>query len=169
MLVDSSLFRTCKQTRAEGLSLFYQHHIFMLSALHMDCCKAILRWLQNIGSVGRDNIRHLIVRFRGKCNMMHKRLMDHINETLTEKATVVYIGKPAGLLWILGRHFIHGDPAIAPVYMVDGKALEPNCWNINSDYGKHLYNNKRSTEYSIAFYPGQGWFGSRLSRAQAST
>ena len=165
MLVDSSLFRACKQTRAEGLSMFYQYHTFILSVRHVDCFMAILRWLQNIGSVGRDNIRHLIISFETKCDWMDKRLIDYVHENLTEKAEVVYIGRTAESIWAIGWDFIYGDAAIVPVCMVNSKALGSKWWVINFDFSDHPLSTKLWTYYSMAFYPGQGWFGPKPSHA----
>ena len=164
MLVDSSFFRACKQTRAEGLNLFYQHHTFILSVQHANCFIAIHRWLENIGNIGRDNIRHLTIRVNTMCAWSDawtkENVKYRIHQKLTDHATVVYTGTMAGYLLMVGRHLCHGNPVKAPVYMIDGKPLEPHWWKSNYDFDQSLHDNQHWTEYSLAFYPGNGWFGS---------
>jgi len=112
--LQPGLFSICKQTRAEGLAIFYQHHYFRFNvglnlpytnvsatfqiinasdeASHALACKrgygAILDWLERIGDLGRENIRNL--KLLGHFDLADWQHMSRIHSQLSDKATVIY-------------------------------------------------------------------------------
>lgn len=135
----------CKQTRAEGLAIFYQHHYFRFNvglnlpytkgnatfqilnasdeASHALPCKkgygTILDWLERIGDLGRENIRNL--KFLGHFDLADWQHMSRIHSQLSDKATVIY--RPfdpsnADGLWNFGEMWESSDRREAPTFSI---------------------------------------------------
>ena len=166
-MVHSSLFRACNQTRAEGLALFYQHHVFVLYVEHGGCFLAILLWLHNIGDVGRKNIRHLHIHFEAICVPQDRSSMEKVHQRLSDRATVVYFARFGVLsLWNIGlrchntnagkellfRFETHIERRSLQMLDVDDEDLQEFA-NLSCD--------DPDSVCSIVFPPGQSWFGSR--------
>ena len=164
-MIHSSLFRTCKQTRAEGLALFYQYHVFVFFVEHSGCFLAILRWLQKIGHLGRSNIRRLSVRFLTKCCGQDKGFMDCIHEMLSEEATVAYIPEFPDTLWRIGQLYYLRNPAKVPFFRIDGQNPDRTLYIEEqfTNYGFRppwpYYASYDWLEYRMVFFPRQSWFG----------
>ena len=168
-MVQSSLFRASKQTRAEGLALFYQHHRFVLFVEHGGCFLAILLWLQNIGDIGRRNIRYLHIRYYTRCCTPDKVFMDRIHEKLSDQATVVYIPEVPESLWRIGQRYYIRNPAKVPLFRIDGENPEGTLFADEqvTDYRvrpnfHHFSRHDTWLDYSMVFYPGMSWFGPRV-------
>ena len=163
----SSLYRTCKQIRDEGLALFFQHHCFLFYVEHGGCFLAILLWLRNIAEVGRNNIRHLRIRYWNTCCPQDVLYMDILHGMLSEQANVAYVPEDAESLWRLGRSFsrIFGK---APPFRIDGWTSEHAPFKIEyTDYTHglnwhRLMPRRFSLAFSLVFYPGQSWFRSSV-------
>lgn len=158
VVAHSSLFRVCKQTRAEGLPLFYQHHIFELSVEHTGCFFAIYLWLLNIGDLGCGNIRDIQIRFMTKCCAVDKVWMNRIHNKVSDQATVRYISKAPKTLWTIGQDFSSSFPPQAPVFEFDSQ--DPTLASFYTDFYAqvpHWRSYARygdSLQYSMVFYPG---------------
>lgn len=92
--------------------------------------------------------------------------MDIIHGMLSEEATVAYFPEDAESLWRLGRSFsrILGR---APAFRIDGLTPELAPFKIeHTDFTHglnwHILRPRRSLAFSLVFYPGQSWFGSRV-------
>lgn len=116
----SSLFRVCKQTRSEGLALFYHHHQIQLSVEHSGCYLAILLWLRRIGSIGRNNIRLLQINYKAKVYIGDIQYMGWIDRLLSNQATVVYVADKGQVLWRIGHAFWLRNAARAPLFGICG-------------------------------------------------
>ena len=165
VLAHSSLFRSCKKIRVEGLALFFYHHCFLFYVEHGGCFLAIIQWLRSIGEDSRRNIRHLRIRYMNKCCAQDVWHMDIIHGLLSEPATVVYVPENAKSLWWLGRTVLRFIGK-APAFRIDGlnPELRPPFTDEYTDYtvglNWHLLEPYRlSLSYSLVFYPGQSWFG----------
>ena len=103
VVIHSSLFRVCKQTRSEGLVLFYHHHHIQLSVEHGGCYLAILLWLRNIGHIGRNNIRLLQIDYEARVCSRDIQHMAYLNGLLSNQATIVYVADNGQVLWGIGH------------------------------------------------------------------
>ncbi len=164
----SALFRACKQTRTEGLAIFYQYHVFGISVEHSGCFIAINRWLDNIGYIGRQNIRDLRIHFGGKCIAEDICWMSEIHTRLSDQATVVYFPKRAKSLWKIGRRYYRKNPQKVPLFKIHGLETMPELlqWadKETRDYAnpplwRELAPHNHRLLYSMQFKPGGGWFG----------
>lgn len=136
VVIHSSLFRVCKQTRNEGLALFYHHHDIDLFVEHGGCFLAIRLWLQNIGHIGRNNIRSLQISYQGKVCTEDIQHMRCINSLLSNQATIVYVADYGEVLWGIGRVFSLRNAAKAPTFGV--------CWtNGRADFVHEAFQNYR--------------------------
>ena len=125
--LQSALFRVSKQTRAEGLALFYQYHCFLLSVEHGGCFLAITKWLRNIGPSWRTNIRYLEIRYRTRSSVLDASVIGRIGRYLSDKATVVYSAEGLLLvrsLWKTGQYLWSRDPSTAPSFRICGSWCE---------------------------------------------
>ncbi|KAF6228952.1 hypothetical protein HO133_007064 [Letharia lupina] len=166
LMVNSSLFRACEQTRAEGLMIFYGYHHFELAVEHGGCFLAILLWLQNIGHFGRKNIRHLNISYVTKCSSLDMRHMDQIHEKLSDQATVTYTSHDyPGLLWKIGDLYERRNYRRVPVFRIGGADGEITTYQYTINFDD-LYRGWGRLQYSLVFYPGKSWFGQKTTRCR---
>ena len=167
VLLRSSLFRVCRQTR-EGLAFFYEQHCIKLFVEHGGCLVAFIDWLDIMGRENAQRIRHLEIHFKTKCCKSDKIHMDRIHERLSDQATVVYIPNDVEDLWYIGRAYYleHLQSGRAPLFKVVGISFNgSHFYNMETrDYRtgpwfRFLARKGSSMEYSMAFNPGESWFG----------
>ena len=167
--VQSSLFYTCSTIKDEGLSIFFQHHVFNLRVRDTGCFFGIILWLCRIGESCCKNIRQLRIKYLLESALPDKGFMERIHESLSEEATVTYTtsDKPA-MLWKIGQQFWYEDSAKAPVFKIDGMDEEvlqyaehesTNYRGDNEPDWSRLEAVDRSLEYAMVFPPNKGWFG----------
>ncbi len=86
-------------------AIFYRNHGFVISVEHSGCFLAILRCLDDIGNIGRQNIRDLRIHFRAKCLGEDGFWMNniYIHMKLSDQATVVYFRRPKIDWYIFGH------------------------------------------------------------------
>ena len=117
---QSNLFRVSQQTHAEGLALFYQHHHFQLFAERVGCFLAILRWLDNIGSTGRSNIRHIQFNYKTQSNWLVFQFLSALSDKLSDRATIVHKSSNPQLLWKIARRYRYFHSGTAPSFQISG-------------------------------------------------
>ena len=159
---SSSLFRTCRETKEEGLVLFYEHHHFELEVEDDGCLRAIRRWLRNIGQTMRENIRHLEITFIEIPESTYMNNMGRIHVELSDKATVSYNANDGvKQLWRMGAICQHRDRSSVPIFQMWGEHGPPD--------ERHTYDRPPSftavpgrhvdLECTLLFLPGKSWFG----------
>lgn len=153
-MVSSSLFRASRQTRTEGLHLFYRHHHFHICVEHGGCFLAILRWLQNIGAAARGNIRLLRIRYTAKCCPYDVCLMERVHATLSAQASVMYISKYAESLWRVAQLYHARHLQKVPVFFVqtDYKQWDMTILGAKPPFN-HLRGIKPGWQYLLMFPP----------------
>ena len=118
---QSAVFRVSRQTRAEGLALFYQYHHFLLSVEHGGCFLAIVQWLRNIGPFWRSHIRHLEIRYQCRSSALDTSVIGRISRYIGGNATVVYSAEGLSLvkaLWRTRQYFLAREPSAAPGFRI---------------------------------------------------
>jgi len=147
-IVQPGIVCCSKQTRAEGLVIFFQAHHFQFDlsrGRHFGEWSTLnfLTWLEKLRTVERKNIRNIT--FRCYLSNSDVLAMDRIHAMLSEKATVIYLlanlKLSSSLLEIVRifRSRCARKAAIQDVYFDDG--MGP--WWAGS----------------LRFLPGLSWFG----------
>ena len=157
---QSAVFRVSKQTRTEGLALFYQYHHFMLSVEHGGCFLAIVQWLRNIGPYWSMHIRYLEIRFRCRSSGLDSSAISRISRHLSGMATVVYSAE--GIvhiksLWRIRNYFWLKDLSGAPGFRIfmlgqDG-AIHENFDLSSSRPNWHQLASSPWSQCLMTFYP----------------
>ena len=88
-----NLLLCTKQTRTEGLPVFYRKHHFQIwlrkeHTFSGGILEHVLLWLKNIGKIGTQNIRHLHI--DGVFRLKDKSIMDRLHRKLSDEAEVVW-------------------------------------------------------------------------------
>ncbi|KAL9133154.1 MAG: hypothetical protein Q9175_005665 [Cornicularia normoerica] len=164
VMVNSSLFRACKETRIEGLSLFYQYHHFELAVEHGGCFLAIQLWLHNIGRLALVSIRYLSISYITKPSGYYDmRDIDQIHEMLSDKATVTYSSyNYPRRLWMIGSLYEQRNNMKVPTFRVTGADRDITTYRYRIDFSE--LRGWGRLQYSIVFFPGKSWFGPRAIR-----
>ena len=158
--LQSAIFRVSKQTRGEGLALFYQHHHFLLSVEHGGCFLAITKWLRNIGSFWRSNIRSLEIRYRTRSTVLDASVIGRIGRYLSDKATVSYSAEGLFLirsLWKTRQYLWSRDPSTAPSFntirLGQGEVIHESLDMLSNRPNWQSYATSYWLEASMTFHP----------------
>ena len=159
---SSSLFRACRETKNEGLLLFYEHHHFELDVEEDGCLRAIRRWLRHIGQAMRENIRHLEIRFIEEPDLTHMGNMGRIHGGLSDKATVMYhTNDGVSQLWQMGATCWRRDRSSVPTFQMWGEYGLDEEWTTydRPPSFRTVPGRRVEVECSLVFLPGESWFG----------
>ncbi len=164
-IVQPGLVCCSKQTRSEGLLIFFHNHHFVFKPQRWgpQPCRplldGLLPWLDRIGAVGRTHIRHM--ELVGDLRPPDVPAMDRLHARLSDEATVLYQSQAAsGWLWDLPTtlRIVHTfqlqNPGKVPVYEIQQIT---NRQQIDSIHLCH-----EEIVYSLEFLPGLLWFGRKL-------
>ena len=175
-IMQPGLFRASSQLRQEGLGLYFQHHCFELEIrFKRQHRKALIAWLDSLGRLGRQNIRHLnftidldwdlLMRGPDEKLSNYLEMMDEIHARLSDQVTVTYTATndmSADMLWSVGDHFLSQKSPKAPRLSVGETIIESekeypakyHAWKALSAYVVHENRIARAV-----FEPGMSWFG----------
>ena len=157
---QSAVFRVSKQTRTEGLALFYEYHHFQLSVEHGGCFLAIVQWLRNIGPYWCSHIRYLEIRYRCRSSGLDTSTISRIGRYLPSAATVVYSAEGIShikSLWRTRHYFWIRELSAAPgfrIFMLGQDGVIHENFDVNSSRPNwHQISSCLWSQASMTFYP----------------
>ena len=148
IIVQPGIVCCSKQTRAEGLVIFFQAHHFQFDlsrGRHFGEWSTLvfLTWLEKLRTVERENIRNIT--FKSYLSNSDVLAMDRIHAMLSEKATVIY----------LLTNLKHSSSVLEIVRMFRSRcARKATIQDVYHDHGVVPW-----WAGSLRFLPGMSWFG----------